>query len=608
MSIVMGPVMSFRGVADQNGKASWRVSILVVLDDAALPAFTLEGQTTTSHVVLWEHRGRRVLRFDATVPLGNTGRRVAYDFGQGVTWHFSVPAHHAAPRIAYVSCNGFSSADGMKRLPKPANAMWEDLLCNHDKAHRPRNYALDSEQRWHEPRSHDRGDLRFHLLMMGGDQIYLDSIWEEIPALKDWIGRSRDEQVRFKPSATLIKSIEDYYFTLYVRRWAVSRNGVWGSSPSAHHNAAAAMASIPTLMMWDDHDIFDGWGSYAPELQSCPLFQVLFDTARRCFWVFQMQHRLQDLPALTPRNAQVAGQAFDPDFVPIDWKPLEQADSLSLPLLPDQPGFSSTFVIGPLALVILDLRTERSQHQVLGAATWERLGVFLQDSTRLRDQHVEHLLIVSSVPVAHPKLSIAEAALTLVGTEHVTDGLTDDLQDHWSHRDHDGERKRLIRTLIRTARQQALRVSIVSGDVHVAAWGSIFRKDASPSQNWLRINQFTSTAIVHPSMTSFLERIFLRVLNTAARHEQEVDTEHGIEMMQFPGASDRIYAARNWLALEADDEPSREFGGRRLWGTWRCEGTDRPTNHLMAVHPYRPTAMTPAPSVATTSTIGVALT
>lgn len=162
----------------------------------------------------------------------------------------------------------------------------------------------------------------------------------------------------------------------------------------------------------------------------------------------------------------------------------------------------------------------------------------------------------------------------------------------------DGERKRLIRTLIKAARSQELRVSIVSGDVHVAAWGSIYRKDASPVQNWLRINQFTSTAVVHPSMNSFFERLFLGVLNKAATQEQAIDTEHGVEMMLFPGSSERVYGARNWLALELDDQQSPEYNGLRLWATWRCEGQDRPSNHLVAVHPYKPLAVAVAPAAA----------
>jgi hypothetical protein len=28
------------------------------------------------------------------------------------------------------------------------------------------------------------------------------------------------------------------------------------------------------VMMWDDHDVWDGWGSYDPEMQQSAVFQV----------------------------------------------------------------------------------------------------------------------------------------------------------------------------------------------------------------------------------------------------------------------------------------------------------------------------------------------
>ena len=30
---------------------------------------------------------------------------------------------------------------------------------------------------------------------------------------------------------------------------------------------------MPQVMMWDDHDIFDGWGSYPHALLTCSVFQ-----------------------------------------------------------------------------------------------------------------------------------------------------------------------------------------------------------------------------------------------------------------------------------------------------------------------------------------------
>lgn len=46
-------------------------------------------------------------------------------------------------------------------------------------------------------------------------------------------------------------------------------------------------------MTWDDHDIFDGWGSYPDDLQNCPVFQGCFQAARRFYLLFQQHTNLQ---------------------------------------------------------------------------------------------------------------------------------------------------------------------------------------------------------------------------------------------------------------------------------------------------------------------------
>ena len=130
--------------------------------------------------------------------------------------------------MAYVSCNGFSDPGGMRKLIKAENAVWADLLCNHDRQLRPADYALDREQLWHEAQIHDQGGQRFHLMLMGGDQIYFDSIWEDIKPLKRWIGLTRDEQLRYPVDAALEREIEDYYLRLYADRWLRKDRAPWG--------------------------------------------------------------------------------------------------------------------------------------------------------------------------------------------------------------------------------------------------------------------------------------------------------------------------------------------------------------------------------------------
>ena len=34
------------------------------------------------------------------------------------------------------------------------------------------------------------------------------------------------------------------------------------------------LALVPTVAMWDDHDLIDGWGSYPAERQDCAVFGV----------------------------------------------------------------------------------------------------------------------------------------------------------------------------------------------------------------------------------------------------------------------------------------------------------------------------------------------
>lgn len=583
-NILLGPVLSFRGVA----KGKWKVSALIGIDEHEKPpTFTVDGKAISKNLVLLKHGGRQYLRYDLTTKQGEHERRVEYAIKDlNEAWHFTVPGKDYAPRMAYVSCNGFSDPSSIRKLIKGENAVWADLLCNHDKQVRPADYMLDKEQLWHESRTHDKNLQRFHLLLMGGDQIYFDSIWEDVKELKGWIGLPRDQQLEFPVSPELDSRIEDYYLTLYASRWLPTEREAWGSGTKSL-DAAQAMSRTPTVMMWDDHDIFDGWGSYSCEMQQSPLFKRLFYHARRAFWVFQMQHVADNLPELVPRD-DVQVRANDPLFKKIEWSQTLKGDPLALPLLDQQPGFSFVHAVGPVQLIVADLRTERSHEQVMGPDTWTALKSWLKAIPGNERKHpgtgCQHLLFMSSVPVVHPKLTLAEAFLDNFGSDHVLDSSADDLKDHWTHDDHEGERLRLLETLFATAKAKQLRVAIVSGDVHVAGHGVAYRKDVGPQDNWAQIQQFTSTAVVHPSLVSVAERLFFHVLDSVGRLTQNLDVNTSAEMLIFPQSNRRVLAARNWLAIELDIGATNPAGSK-LWATWRCETKDGITNHLMAVEP-----------------------
>src|SRR5690606_34632837 len=127
-----------------------------------------------------------------------------------------------------------------------------------------------------------------------------------------------------------------------------------------------------------------------------------------------------------------------------------------------------------------------------------------------------------------------------------------------------------------------IRVSLVSGDVHVAAWGTAYKKDLPASETWSQIHQLTSSAVVHPSLMGVMERLFLFWLNSSAKSQQNIDVQYVAEMMMFPGHDQYVKAARNWLALELD---AGSVENRKLWATWRCETETGFSNHLLAIAP-----------------------
>lgn len=584
VALKVGPVLSFRGISQVAGVARWCVTALIgVKAEGPAPALMLSGQVCPPPVLLHDHGGVKYWRYDLSVEMGPVEQKFTYGFGTPTqTWAFSVPKAGVAPRAAYVSCNGYGDPPVMRKLVRPANAAWADLLSNHDKSLRPIGYRIDKEQIWHEQKIHDQNLQRFHLLLMGGDQIYFDSIWEDIADLKAWVNLSREKQLKYNVTSKLRRQIYDYYMSLYGERWLPNKKANWSSREIM--GSADAMASIPTVMMWDDHDIFDGWGSYTPEMQRSQVFQSVFAAAREAFWVFQLQHIQGKLPPLGNRfQADVSPD--DPQFSPVKWTEILADDPLGLPILNDQPGFSFGFDLGGLRLLVADLRTERSRHQILSEVTWSALGKWLRPAPVPEpdnDAKCHHLLVMSSVPVAHPKLSLAEGVLDVFGRDDVLDSNADDLKDHWAHDDHEGERKRLIEILGVAARDRSCRATIVSGDVHVAAWGVVHRQDLPATANWGQIQQFTSSAIVHPSLSGVFERVFLSFLNSAASKAQYIDVDHRVEMMLFPGHNQYMMATRNWLALEMDDDSVSP----RLWATWRCETPDSFSNHLYVVRPF----------------------
>lgn len=400
------------------------------------------------------------------------------------SWSFYVPSEKEKPKFAYASCNGFSDLTLMNTTDEPFR-LWKTMASEHKR----------------EP---------FSLLFMGGDQVYADAIWTKISLLKSWNELDRKEKVKRRATKNMVKQIDRFYSELYVDRWN-------------REPMASMLASIPSIMMWDDHDIFDGWGSYPEDIQTCDVYQAIFHSARKHFELLQVRGK----------------------------------QNRSLMQLNTQPivHYGATLTFRDYDILVLDNRSERSLSKVMGSEQWQSVSSYLAQNTS------PNLLILSAVPVVYRDFSFAEGAVDATPWE---EELTDDLKDHWRAKEHEGERSRLIMHLLESGNRRQGRSVILSGDVHVGALGVI--RDRR-SENNRPVHQVVSSGIVHPA-PSYMQWLGICAI-TNDRTEHLDENNQIITDMLRPFGSDKYIRSRNFATL-------LEGNDNKLWVNWLTEAKDKP--------------------------------
>ncbi|KJZ72614.1 hypothetical protein HIM_07973 [Hirsutella minnesotensis 3608] len=377
---------------------------------------------------------------------------------------FFVPAAEESMRIMFHSCNGFSvgtDEDAFSGAP-----LWNDVLRKHE----------------HAP---------FHVMVGGGDQIYNDGIRVNGP-LRAWTDIGNPKKRREFPFAEKLRAeCDDYYLQNYIR-W-------YDSKPFAMANG-----QIPQINIWDDHDIIDGFGSYVDQFMRCDVFRGIGGTAHKYYMLFQ-QHMAPPKSTYTSDHLDPDGsEASDPD-------PNQLVDTFVADPRPDQqyivgkePGpyvaehsYNIYSRLGArIALVGIDARTERTRHQVNYPETYEL--IFERLRTELREavvtsRPIKHLILLLGIPIAYPRLTWLENVFRSPimgpikflnrrfglggGFFNHFDGsvdLLDDLDDHYTARTHKVERAELITELQDIAAEFSVRVTILGGDVHLAALGRFY--------------------------------------------------------------------------------------------------------------------------------------
>ncbi|MCJ1311100.1 hypothetical protein MMC25_004770 [Agyrium rufum] len=461
---------------------------------------------------LHAERGVTFWRFSLEVELGEAQARIAYRINKGASVGFWVPARGQTMNIMFHSCNGFSLSVDPHVFSGP-DPLWRDVLNQHQ-------------------------TKPFHVMIGGGDQIYNDAIMKQTKLFQEWLtikNPHHKHQTPFSPA------MQEEMETFYLERYSMwFSQGLFGMANS----------QIPMVNIWDDHDIIDGFGSYPDHFMSTPVFCGLGNIAFKYYMLFQHQSVPDETSADEP--CWLLGSSRGPYIN-------EYSRSIFLSMGKN------------VAFLGLDCRTERMRDEILSEASYDL--IFDRCKREIISGETKHLIVLLGVPIAYPRLVWLENVLTsrimdpikalgragmLGGFVNKFDGgveILDDLDDHWTAKNHKDERNWFVQALQDLAAEKSVRITILGGDVHLAAVGQFYsnpKLKIPKDRDFRYMPNVISSAIVNTPPPDMMAD----VLNKRNKiHHLDADTDEDMipmfthDVNSSTRNNKRLLPRRNWCSI-----------------------------------------------------------
>ncbi|KAJ2722208.1 hypothetical protein H4R23_004500, partial [Coemansia sp. Cherry 401B] len=354
------------------------------------------------------------------------------------TYSFRLPAQASQWRMCVTSNNQFS-----RRVPEAARVslrgsgpVFRDLLTKHK-------------------------TNPFHVWIGTGGQFNGEGVWDDCehvlrPFLIPGMDNLRRSHVVW--TSDMAAAVERWYLLEYLRQWF----GV-GSSTALELEGQSCFRQAAETIPYSftaDSEIFPGFGSYIPVLQSSPVFSGIRSIGAKYYALFQAH----TTPSLAHNEHGFLGE-----------------------------GYHSIKRMGPYTtLLTLDTRTERQLAGVVDRHTYDMLFGELEARVPAT---TTNLIVVASNPVIFPRTknfesvlrSASSAGLTSIisyavnGRQTRNDWVAKDrfgesvavtkLNDFWTSAAHKSERGFVVHALQDFARRRSCRVTFTSGHVNCLSAG-----------------------------------------------------------------------------------------------------------------------------------------
>ncbi|KAJ4308894.1 hypothetical protein N0V84_011818 [Fusarium piperis] len=559
--VYFGPYLRYVNMDVEKGL--WLGSILVVTDAPQPPTIHLHlsmdlspNPSQLQPRPIFTHQRWKFYKYDVELPMSEAGTE---------RWTYAVTSHLGCTRYEFVvagrqetswrfiahSGNDFASGTSQNERAKLGGVgfMWKDVL--------QKNVECGG----------------FHVQLGLGDQIYGDRLWKEVPLLKQWLAMSgRENKKNVQWTARHEEDVAHAYFHYYTSHF---------DQPYLRE----AFAQIPHVLQIDDHDIFDGYGSYPDYMQSSPMFKNIGRIATEMYLLFQHHTTIEML-----RNVST-----DHDIFTVTGT-----------------GWHFVKFLGPAVVVVgPDCRSERTQAQVMAGPTYQ--GIFPKVATL--PPSVQHCIWMVSVPLVYPRLDTVESLANTMavgkkavnttynilgkvtssvagvvgGKEVVAQGFSqvkkavgktglmgnvlnqfgeldiqEVLKDMWTHDTKDLERTYFIRTLQGIAQQKGIRMTFLSGDVNASGAGLVH--DPTHPGDHKTMYQIISSPIVAAPQSNYVLKMLhnqktLYVPQNGKKSLHEVsDTKEDMMEIFHTDASGaarelkKLMGRRNYVAVVSYDQ------------------------------------------------------
>ena len=243
-----------------------------------------------------------------------------------------------------------------------------------------RSHGVDSLRAYALRMASDGGTAWPDLVAFLGDQVYADSTSKQ---MQEFIRSRRDID---EPPGKELKDYEEYAH-LYNLAWSDPTNR-W------------LLSTLPSTMIFDDHDIRDDWNSsqtWKQEMAATPWWQERVVSGLASYWVYQHlgnlspQERAQD--AMWQRVVRHTGDD-EPDISAELDQLVERADAA-----PETYRWSLCRDFGDTRLIVLDSRAARNLSPDRRALLDDSEMAWLDDCMR---GGFRHLLVATSLPFLLP--------------------------------------------------------------------------------------------------------------------------------------------------------------------------------------------------------------